>query len=181
MITIGIDPDLHDTAIAAWGPAGPIGAYMVSVSRRKGVIENTAALEMAKQFVSEVFDGLLPDWWSDAEVVAVEAQTLHRAGPKQHKRPQDIVTLGQVAGAILTHCVQRGPTAVRFPTPEQWKGQIPKNVMQARMYNDLGWGYQQAAGYSIPRTAPEEFGKFSKQNWKHIGDALLLARWAQTN
>ena len=30
----------------------------------------------------------------------------------------------------------------RQATPEEWKGQIPKAVMPARLYDELGWGYE---------------------------------------
>jgi len=171
---IGIDPDLHDLAIAVWDK-GPVRAEVIHVQRRKGVVAQKAVLEMVLAMKEcEFFSGR--DY--DIDLVAVEAQTLQRTGLKQHKRPQDIVTLGNVAGAALGFLTEHRYD-VLFPTPEEWKGQIPKNVMQARLYDELGWGYEMVGKeYARPVKIPSSFSNISAGQWKHVGDAILLARWA---
>jgi len=182
MLTLGCDPDLHDLAFASWSPEGPHKAWVLHVPRRKGVIEQAAVLEMMEAL--EDFDYIVNIFGREVCALAVEAQTLKRTGPKQHKRPQDIVTLGNVAGLALAHMRRNWPHAgIAFPAPETWKGQIPKAVMQARLYDELDWGYDMIGkerAYARPIRVSESFKHISEGQWKHIGDALLLARWAYT-
>lgn len=177
MLTIGIDPDLHDLAIAGWDN-GPRSAHVIHVPRRKGRTGQLAVLDMIEAMRLE-YPFLDKD--HEVEIVAVEAQTLQREGIKQHKRPQDIVILGNVAGAVLGSLSNAGYHRILFPTPEEWKGQLPKRVMQARLYKELGWGFEQKPDYAIPKEVPHQFAHITDTQWKHVGDALLLARWAQTH
>jgi hypothetical protein len=173
---VGIDPDLHDLAIGYWLNSKPVGAKVIHVPKRKGRTGQLAVLDMVmslglhlRHFVPKGTNGL-----------AIEAQSLQRLGIKQHKRPQDIVILGNVAGAALGLSATVVPLEqIRFPSPETWKGQIPKAVMQARLYTDLGWGYEMVSdSYSRPLRPTAAFNDISSGQWKHVGDALLLARWA---
>jgi len=189
MIFLGVDPDLHCTAIGAWVQDKPFGAWVVETPKIKGRVEQTAVLDMVWA-IKESFP-----LFSKSDVTetiwAVEAQTLHVTGLKQHKRPQDIVTLGNVGGAVLQfiagHC--KSSDNLLFPTAKEWKGQIPKAVMQARFYQELGWGYQimgknksrPNGEYSLPRRVPSGLSYLKKAHWKHVGDALMLAKWASIN
>lgn len=203
MLCLGCDPDLHDLAIASWDDQGPVRAHVVHVPRVKGRVENEAVLAMMT-----ALSGTLPEFgrvpkrqrariWSDEfgethierpEVAfdvpdwcAVEAQELARGRGAQHRRPQDIVTLGQVAGMALMR-VARGylhGCGLYFPKPSEWKGSVPKHAMQGRLYTELGWGYdvhgKGSGAYCVPLRAPAEFDFGAA--WRHVGDALLLARW----
>jgi hypothetical protein len=183
MIFVGIDPDLHCTAVGIWANGKPQTAHMIRTKRVPGRIEQEAVVDMAYQV--SVFQWHL---FRAVGAFAVEAQTLKRAGLKQHKNPQDIVTLGNVAGAILgvVHLAFDAPCPpIYFPTPETWKGQIPKAVMQARFYEEMGWGYEMigksktAPGtYARPLNPPPVFNNILPGDWKHAADALMLARWA---
>jgi len=174
MLTIGIDPDLHDLAIGYWRDGKPYAADVIHVPKRKGKSQQFSVLDM----VASIHTGMFRRT-ELVNAVAVEAQTLQRTGLRQHKRPQDIVVLGNVAGAVLARVMLCfSEAAVHFPTPEEWKGQIPKEVMQARLYDELGWGYDQKATYSAPLRIPPAFRHVSVGQWKHVGDALLLAKWA---
>lgn len=175
---VGIDPDLHDLAIGFWNKGKPVRAEVIHVTRRKGLVQQEAVCDMVRAMWA--LPGMLP---LGAISVAIEAQSLQRQGHRQHKRPQDIVILGNVAGAALGIVAAHiGIDRVRFPAPELWKGQIPKAVMQARLYDELGWGYEMVGkdkSYARPLRAPSVFDNISAGQWKHIGDALLLARWAE--
>lgn len=209
MLCLGVDPDLHDTAIASWDDAGPVAAHVVSVPRVKGRVENEAVLAMMQALSAPwpdlsrgatgmigtytltdggkttkpiPFDGCGPDL---PEWCAVEAQELRRGPGRQHSRPQDIVTLGQVAGMAVMR-VARGylhGCGLYFPKPSEWKGSVPKVAMQARLYDELCWGWERhgkgSGAYAVPQEMPASisftvgFGLL----WKHVGDAFLLARW----
>lgn len=192
-LCLGIDPDLHDLAVASWDDRGPVRAHVVHVPRKKGVTGNEAVLEMMT-----ALSGSLPDFGRDKpgqgevafdmpDACAVEAQELARGPGAQHRRPQDIVTLGQVAGMALMR-VARGylhGCALYFTKPSEWKGSVPKHAMQARLYEELGWGYtivsaRGRADYAVPRIGGLPLTGASHARvgpWKHVGDALLLARW----
>jgi len=193
MLYLGIDPDLHALAVAVWDhEAGPVTALVVEAKRRKAVVENYAVLDMVKAIyvgAHEATNRL--DW---IEGIAVESQELKRSGNRQHKRPQDIVTLGQVGGAALMAFAMLCPQAKSwFPKPSEWKGDVQKAAMQAALYTDLGWGYELVrpksrsklpgrapakAEYARPLRPSEGFDHVEPADWKHVGDALLLARWA---
>lgn len=175
---IGIDPDLHDLAIGYWLNGQPHGAKVIHVPKKKGLVRQAAVLEMVQQLGIQGIE--IPE---GTVGLAVEAQTLQRTGLKQHKRPQDIVILGNVAGAVLGLCAcTLSIDQILFPIPEEWKGQIPKAVMQARLYADLEWGYEMVGkDYARPLRIPQNFRHILAGQWKHVADALLLARWASEN
>lgn len=199
MLCLGIDPDLHDLAITSWDDLGPVAAHVVHVPRVKGRVENEAVLammiELSKPWPSLQREQAAEDLIELPDFCAVEAQELSRARNAQHRRPQDIVTLGQVAGMALMR-VARGylhGCGLYFPKPSEWKGSVEKHAMQARLYDELGWGYEiiwknqnaplgrsRKGDYAIPKGNPG--GGFAEtcsrqEQWKHVGDALLLARW----
>lgn len=183
MLCLGIDPDLHDLAIASWDDQGPVAGHVVHVPRVKGRVENEAVLAMMHELSKPWPDFARPHIARDVQQpdwCAVEAQELARGPGAQHRRPQDIVTLGQVAGMAVMR-VARGylhGCGLYFPKPSEWKGSVPKHVMQARLYTELGWDYALAASsaYAKPLRVPATWEGYGAQ-WKHLGDALLLARW----
>jgi len=174
MRCIGIDPDLHDLAIATWTDDGPEAIHIIHVPKRKGRIENIAALDMLL--------ALTKPWPINPQVdfAAVESQELGRS--RFHKRPQDIVTLGQVAGmACMRLAAAYLDIGIYFPKPSEWKKQKAKHAMQASLYSDLGWGFEviydkaKKPQYAVPGPACPY--SLPKTQWKHAGDALLLAKW----
>lgn len=186
MLCLGIDPDMHDTAIASWDDQGPVAAHVVSIPRKLKGDEALLAMmhELSKPwpiFARGPSDEL-PDW------CAVEGQELRRGPGAQHGRPQDIVHLGNVAGMCVMR-VARGylhGCGLYWPKPSEWKGSVPKHAMQARLYTELGWGYElhgtKAGQYAVPQNIPARWWPRasdapSDAQWKHVGDALLLARW----
>ena len=119
MIAIGIDPDLHDTAIGVWDSETdePIAAHVIHTPRRKGVIRWEAVLEMADALTQ------LPVICRpfSPEVMVVEAQELKRSGQKKHQRPEDIVILGNVGGLCLAQAKKVCHNTL-FAPPSEWKG-----------------------------------------------------------
>jgi hypothetical protein len=183
-LSFGVDPDLHNTAIGAWDDSGPKGVMMFSTPRQKGITGGRAVLDMVLCLGNAHIDQKFPHLaFGQPDVIVVEGQELKRGGGNWHKRPQDIVTLGQVAGAILAHMsfLMREGSRMYFPIPSEWKGSVPKSAMQARLYDSLGWGYtlhgKGSAQYATPNTPPPQFADLKAGEWKHAGDALLLAKW----
>jgi len=180
--TIGIDPDLHDLSIGVWNHDGPVTAYVVHLKRETGLGREEAVDRMVREFRSRVYQ--LHEEHEDAEVIVMEGQSLRRRGAAQHKRPDDIVRLAQVAAqclGMLRIVFDSLATSFEFPDPETWKGSVAKHAMQARLYKSLGWGYTIVGTgsnrYARPVNPPASFNHISKGQWKHVGDALLLAKW----
>lgn len=175
MLCLGVDPDLHDLAVAAWDDSGPVAAHVVQARRERGVVGGEAVMRMFMALTRPFGSLGIPDAY------AVEAQELRRGGAARHARPEDIVHLANVAGMAVMRLAATYPgTPCYFPKPAEWKGSVPKAAMQARLYEELGWGYDLkgtgTACYAIPNQTPAEFARFGAA-WKHVGDALLLARW----
>lgn len=168
MIALGIDPDSKDMSFATWGPQGPIDAQVAHVVgaasnyQMLAVLANTALL-----------------WCDDAKVVAIEGQQIDR----RKARPRDLFKLAHMTGAVALRVRQSLPDAkIIVPTPKEWKGSVAKHAMQARLYAELGWGYTivgtGTSRYARPKNPSLHFNHITAGQWKHVGDALLLARWA---
>jgi len=176
MIALGIDPDVHDLSIAAWNDHGPMAAQVVHVKQRKGAYVQSQ-VRMAERLAGTDPDH--PMWGAPVGRIAIEGQQIDG----RRARPKDLFTLAHVSGAALAWCMEWfGSAAMFLPTPAEWKGAVAKHAMQARLYSDLGWGYTiHGAGtdrYARPAEAPKNFQHVTRGQWKHVGDALLLARWA---
>ena len=188
MLTIGVDPDLHDLAVAAWDETGPRWAKVLTVPRKlKGP---DAVLAMIREVQLKLM-AVIGATRMDAYRYVVESQEFTH----KHERPIDIVRLGHVAAAALMEG-SRFTKYAAFPEPAQWKGSVAKHAMQARLYQDLGWGYEihgdikKHTAYAVPSSIrfPLEhmdrmahFDGLLVQQWKHVGDALLLAKWGFEN
>jgi len=166
--TIGIDPDSKDLAIAFWGERGPMDARVIHVTGR------ATDYEMVRQLTQEralEFTGSRP------EVIAIEGQQID--GRRTRAGATDLFKLAHVTGAVMLWITEQLPAArTLVPPPKLWKGQLKKEVHQARLYTDLGWGYQLAKGYAVPQEIPQHLLHITRGQWKHVGDAFLLARWA---
>jgi hypothetical protein len=138
----------------------------------------------------------LPDWLDlcgvradEPVVAAVEGQRLVAAAGRRHARPEDLLRLAQVTGGAMAS-VQGSLDRARLlvPKPQEWKGQVPKQVHQARTLRALGLDPVKhgsgASGYCRPSVEPSPLlgsqGAFSVRgsDWKHVCDAVGLALWA---
>lgn len=173
MIALGIDPDVNDLAIGAWDSDGPRAAQVVHVTRKKGASAQSQVL------LARTLTGADPaSRFLGAGRIAIEGQQIDR----REARSRDLFTLAHASGAALLWCAIWFPAAhIEIPTPTEWKGGVAKHAMQARLYRDLGWGYEIAGSgkgrYAVPLKIPSTFTSISRGQWKHVGDALLLARW----
>lgn len=170
MITLGIDPDSKDLALGIWGDQGPIGATVYHV---KGASSNYQILDVLAY--STIGFGRK----EQPSRCAIEGQQIDR----RRARPRDLFKLAHVTGAAGLWLHQQHPNIeLLFPTPSEWKGGVAKHAHQSRLYEELGWGFKiigtGKGRYARPLRVPECFTHISPGQWKHVGDALLLARWA---
>lgn len=171
MIVLGVDPDLHCTALATWGD-DPESLWADTIKIPAGITRHAAVLAMTKEIVKAS-----TAMTESCDMLVVEAQVLRPYGNDWHRRPEDIVLLGNVAGAALAAWSGSCYGNLRFPTPQEWKRGVPKAAHQARAYEGLGWGYELRTDYAIPKNPPKALEHIRPSEWKHVGDALLLARW----
>jgi hypothetical protein len=167
MISLGIDPDSKDLSLATWGPSGPLDA------RVDHVVGRASDYQMLEALCRE---DLL--WCKKPNIVIIEGQQIDR----RKARPQDLFKLAHVTGAIALRVRQvYRNVEILIPTPKVWKGSVAKHAMQARLYRELGWGYTiigtGTSRYARPEAPPVHFKHISAGQWKHVGDALLLAKW----
>lgn len=166
MIFIGIDPDLHTTAIGALVE----DRWYVDVLRvDKALKEHDAMVQMCRVVGSSV-----PDLVTDH--AAVEGQEFILQGQARFK---DIGLIGCVTGAVLASV--RADT-VLCPKPSQWKGNVPKHIHHARIGRDLGFAVEIAGGqkgYGVPQDRELRARLPLTSDWKHAMDALGLALWCR--
>jgi len=174
---IGCDPDLHTMPIV-WVDE-KLACVRIDLIRSKagGALEMIQALK--RSFMSSFYDAF-----------AVEAQEIYPSGPNRTKRPDDILHLGQVAGAALCYLSDlAGITVGYFPLPCQWKGQMDKLAHHKRILTAAGiedelWVYKGGPSgkyiaiskdAGIPGQADLNLG-----DYKHVVDAIGLAQYAAT-
>lgn len=176
MLTLGIDPDSKDLAIGYWDHTGPRTARVIHVTGKASAYEMMQALSNAS-----------PLQWvgTGPQIIAIEGQQVD----KRRTGKGDLFKLAHVTGAAYLWVVQqRTGGRILVPTPADWKRGVAKHAHQARLYDELGWGYEIVGAksaksdsrYARPLRAPSNFSHIEPGQWKHVGDALLLARWAQT-
>lgn len=183
MYCIGVDPDLHNIGLALLNGDGTVlDVRIISSSGKK---EEAAVIAMARQLRVEWFPGYA--YHNTELTIVVEAQELYLGGGT--KNPRNIMHLAQVAGAAI--CVASymaiGPNkTLYFPRPQEWKGQVPKRIHQARILKQLGWPHVQVGtnnrGYSYPITGEQQLcpcarPPLQKTQWTHAVDAIGLALW----
>jgi hypothetical protein len=113
--------------------------------------------------------------------VAVEAQEIYQFGTGRTANPKSIMYLATVAGMALA--AHSRAFHLFFPTPQAWKGSVPKIIHQARILSKCGWKYEKVGtldnGYCYPVDVPIGLGDFKKTDWKHLVDAIGLALYAK--
>lgn len=120
-----------------------------------------------------------------ADVVVVEGQQIYFG--KSAATPDSILALALVSGCLVAYANTYIPRAkILIPKPQQWKGQVPKDIGQARSYTLLGLPFDRARGYSFPTPgaaydAIQGAEHVNKGDWEHLGDAAGLALWGLQN
>ena len=190
---LGCDPDTHACAIAVVDCTGtPVFVRVVRVEKRYKHMD--AALAMSQNLALADHNLALADYSRNQDnllAFAVEGQEIVYSAA-QGVNPRSMLPVAVVAGAALqrfTHDWPEGCHTFSFPLPAQWKGQVPKQIHQARLCSALGWTYETVGdnpsdGYARP-TEPEQYknvlgaNTLGKTDWKHVLDAIGLARYAR--
>lgn len=170
---IGVDPGVNLTACAAVDTAG---APTYLCMHRKDTLSSDA------DFCRDL--EVLLGQHSDAIEAAIERPE-YRYG-RGKGSPNDLIRLGCVAGAAA-RALGAWAIRVRFVTPTEWKGSVPKLPHHRRLMRDLGWAFKEAGGkdkYVVPMLTPAQSaaleipsGPINPTDWNHALDAIALARW----
>lgn len=163
-LVLGVDPDTRNTG---WALATKHKLIAVGVARGDGTLES---MFNAVHCIPPV---------RDIDLIVVEGQEIHHGGKAP---PHDIIKLAQFAGAIGAALMGVFCCSLVIPKPSEWKKQVPKPIHQRRSYTAYGLRCDEAAGYCYP-IADEAMRAVSgayllnQSDWKHVGDAIGLARW----
>ena len=171
-VCLGVDPDSQYIAMAMGSTETVLDVYSKKVpgAGKDGLLVMIKALTKAiPEFVRQHdFNHLWPSR------IIIEGQRIY---PESKARPNDLIKLAVLAGAIAGICASLYPSKrIIIPQPREWKGSVPKSVYQARLYKQLGWGYHKMKTYTYP-LYPRVGQNIKHTEWKHVGDAIGLMRW----
>ena len=169
----GVDPDMHNMPIAVVDEAGVL-QYVRVVEVPKKITGRPALVEMMKQ---TLMSGPLP---LPLAGLCVEAQEIYQHGSGKTKNPKSIMFLATVAGIAMT-TFNDFLTMTYFPTPQEWKGSVPKQIHQARVLSKMGIGYNKHGTVEDGYCWPVGLCQFDVKpaHWKHVVDAIGLAQWGR--
>lgn len=178
MRVLGVDPDLHSCAIvvASFSPGeAPYveSAGIASVSSKlKGLEASSKMAEVLASYFDKLARQVQWDLW------IVEAQQVY---PGKAFRAADLIALAVVSGAAVASSQAAMPSCAgrgRLVLPSEWKGQVPKQVHQARILRRAGMEFEAANGYCVP-SLPWGQG-LKKASYKHLVDAFGLCLFGST-
>lgn len=182
---IGIDPDMHSMGVAVVTDIDGVKPYLSHVAciKAKGETGGAAVVAISRE-VSDYWQAIGNDVISSCVAFAVEGQEMYLG---KTKNPRSIMFLAAAAGAALHELASQYPEAfARFPTPGDWKGQVPKQVHQMRAFNKLGimalTRGTTKSGYCVPDMTGQNVsigGTLNIGDWKHVGDAVGIALWVR--
>lgn len=174
-MVLGIDPDLHHAGVAVVKMDGSVASDGVILTSDK-LTENDA---VASQIVEGIryFNGLNVPM---VRRIVVESQRNY-PGKRRHENPDDLIRLGQVAGALAAIAKMHWPHAeVWSVDPHAWKGSIKKEIMHARIAEKIARHDQHVLGphssHVLDAIGLAHFGLDSLHGLKAgVGTSLRLA------
>lgn len=174
MRVLGFDPDLHNSGLAIVERT-PEGKFVVLHAQ---IISVPAALKGDAAVRAMI--AALPLWQVDYGDLfygsaVVEGQEAYRGAQANRATPDVLIRLAHVAGAALR--LYDG----EIVAPKVWKGQVPKDIKQARICSKLGWDYVKHSGWVEPTfissNPAANFPAIKGKQWSHVLDAIGLAIW----
>lgn len=171
----GVDPDLHSlhTAVLVCNDEGTMSALSgIWTVKVKGAKDEEAVVQILRSPFGCPFK---------VQAVAVESQQVGYTGRTNAARPQDLIHLAQVAGGLVA--LWKNCPSVYLPSPQAWKGSVPKHIKQARIFSALGIKYSLAGGncqYAVPENFKQydKTGNLNAGDWIDAGDSVGLAVYA---
>lgn len=179
MIALGIDPDTTTTGFGLLRDGRAIYGGIIEVPKGKGKAAGRllAMVDKAAKVLGEL--RLDNQDFQHVDVIVIEGQVHY---PRSKVRPNDLIALGRVAGALLAVTMELWPMArIELPEPRDWKGTVPKGVFTKRILKNLELAHDPRGGLCYVPTEvglrlPGTIG-MTKTNAGHCIDALGLARW----
>ena len=178
LIFLGCDAGTSDNmALAAIHPNGDIAVALCGNTKPAEARDRAAG---AATEISRAFSRLLIPR-NMAAVLALEWQCSRPNDP----RPDNIIDLSAFVGiALATIQVRMGsaPLEVFLPTPDEWKGNVPKHVKQNRIVAMAGKDVVESALVSARIPVPKNLGQFKDTSSAMASDAIDaigLAQWAR--
>jgi len=172
----GVDPDLHNTAVARIFEFEKLRFSVSLISVSKDLKNREAMIAMCQEvgrILTPIVQHRIKTYNS---FLAVEGQEFYL---NKNAPSSDIGLLASVTGAVLSASCDED---VFCPKPVEWKGNVPKAIHHGRIAKELGFEISLAGGqngYGVP--TDEKIRKMlpNKSDWKHGMDALGLALWAR--
>lgn len=173
MISVGVDPGKTGVAFARCTESDILRVAYVKCKGDADKDVVTMIRQMAA--VAESFA-------ADCDVFVVEGQQNYKQ--EGTKSSAGLFEVAHVAGALLMAATLWAPCSAHLlcPLPAMWKGQVPKEVHHARILSRYSVAFSAAAGYCYPsgcaRAAKiKGYQGLNQGDWKHVTDAVGLARW----
>lgn len=166
----GLDPDLRDCACAILDRrTSPPTLVTVRFFRAAGHPESVklGMVAAVARGLPELFLSYPPNRF------VAEGQDLTYTGKTNRARPQDIANLSVVAGAAMAIATYYA-AEVKNPLPKVWKGSVPKEIHQGRVFKAMGIPFEQGPSYCYPKTP---MFNLPKTAWADAADAVGLALW----
>lgn len=182
-VVLGADPDLHSTSLCLVEAATGNPLAVQCVKSAKGLKGRAAVVSTIKALQGCVRSMLVALDEPQLIAACVESQEIAYSS-KTGANPRDLMMLANISGCLLAESGYETPNLL-LPAPADWKGQVPKQIHQARIYGKMLWDYEKIGkdpkkGYSRPTNVPTDLvvvGELNKADWKHVGDAIGLAQW----
>ncbi len=134
MCLLSIDPGLQGTGLAVWERSGPVptNVFVIPPERRRGMEWWDRAEAMAGEVMNIVHD------FDVTEIVcefmemhqSARAQMMWKAGDFQ----RTLFFIGTIHGMAIENQVRK----FRYTPPSEWKGQLPKSVVEHRIRRIVG-------------------------------------------
>lgn len=183
---VGVDPDTHNCAFAFVDDTPRVVAVVLArVDKTK--TGRGAVVSMAVA-IRHLFEGTRTDKYNEhVKAVAVESQEVSYSAAGGVP-PGDLIPVAAVAGAAIFAGSLVWNCPILHPSPQQWKGSVPKQIHQVRILKKLGLEYTRAGnlknpskGYCVPVLLYDiDAAKdIKKSDWKHLVDAMGLAMHAR--
>lgn len=175
-LAFGIDPDLHNTSIVLLRAGARPRVLRAIVCHDDSLTGARAAVRMCG-LVATAIPNHFGDLLGGGESAVVVVEHMRVYGTAAY-RARDLMLVQAVSGAAVGSAAACG-LPVLYPRPQEWKGEVPKRIHQARILSKLGLAYRtrgnQREGYCVPSSPWPGVRTGADEPYKHLVDAAGLA------